>query len=76
MVMTKSIASSACAQICLVALSLGMAAAAAHAQSRKPTTHELAAIHDCAKKYETNQCGRRRTAMPVQSRCGSMHENA
>jgi len=54
MVMTKSIASRACAQICLVALSLGMAATAAHAQSRKPTAHELAAIRDCAKKYETN----------------------
>jgi hypothetical protein len=31
-----------------------MATGTCHAQSRKPTAHEVAAIRDCAKKYETN----------------------
>ena len=53
-VMTKSLAGRACAQIVFVALFLCMATAPCHARSRKPTAHEVAAIRDCAKKYETN----------------------
>jgi uncharacterized protein YecT (DUF1311 family) len=43
-----------CVRICLTVLVLGMATAFSHAQSRKPTAQEVAAIRDCAKKNETN----------------------
>jgi uncharacterized protein YecT (DUF1311 family) len=42
------------ARICLAAVLLDLAPAVGHAQDRKPTTQEVAAIRDCAKKYETN----------------------
>jgi uncharacterized protein YecT (DUF1311 family) len=40
--------------ICLLPPLLGAASAAGHAQSRKPTMKEIAAIRDCAKKHETD----------------------
>jgi|SRR5579872_562520 len=42
------------AQICLALLLVGTSAVAGHAQSRKPSVEEIAAIRDCAKKYETD----------------------
>ena len=36
----------------VLALVVVAAAAPAHAQSRKPTAHEIAAIRDCAKKHQ------------------------
>ena len=40
--------------ICLLPPLLGAASAAGHAQNRKPTMKEIAAIRDCAKKHETD----------------------
>jgi hypothetical protein len=40
--------------ICVLPFLLGAATAAVHAQSRKPTVKEVAAIRDCAKKHETD----------------------
>jgi uncharacterized protein YecT (DUF1311 family) len=39
---------------CLLPFLLGAATAAVHAQNRKPTVKEVAAIRDCAKKHETD----------------------
>lgn len=38
--------------ICLLPFLLGAATSAGHAQSPKPTVKDIAAIRDCAKKYE------------------------
>jgi uncharacterized protein YecT (DUF1311 family) len=51
---TKSVVRRICAQFCFAVLVLGMATATCHAQNRKPTAQEVAAIRDCAKKHETN----------------------
>jgi hypothetical protein len=50
--MARSAARRWAAFVCLLPFLLG--AAAAHAQSRKPTAHEVAAIRECAKKCETD----------------------
>jgi uncharacterized protein YecT (DUF1311 family) len=42
------------ASICILALSLSLAAEPSHAQNRKPTEQEAAAIRDCAKKNKDN----------------------
>jgi uncharacterized protein YecT (DUF1311 family) len=52
--MTKFAARRFGARICLAAVLFGLAPAIVHAQNRKPTASEVAAIRDCAKKYETN----------------------
>jgi hypothetical protein len=40
--------------VCLLPLLLGASTVAGHAQSGKPTAREVAALRDCAKKYETD----------------------
>src|SRR5258708_2154495 len=42
------------ASICICALSLSLGAEPCHAQNRKPTGQEVAAIRDCAKKNKDN----------------------
>jgi uncharacterized protein YecT (DUF1311 family) len=49
--MARSAARRLAAAACLLPLLLGAATVAGHAQNRKLTPSEVAAIHDCAKKY-------------------------
>jgi len=42
------------ALLCILALSLSLVAEPSHAQARKPTGQEVAAIRDCAKKSKDN----------------------
>jgi uncharacterized protein YecT (DUF1311 family) len=50
--MARSVARRWAVLLCLLPFLLCVATAAGHAQSRKPTTKEVAAIRDCAKKHE------------------------
>jgi uncharacterized protein YecT (DUF1311 family) len=52
--MARSAARRLAGAACLSLLLLGPATVAGHAQSRKPTMSEVAAIRDCAKKYEAD----------------------
>ena len=52
--MARSAAGRWAVVICVLPFLLGAATAAVHAQSRKPTVKEVAAIRDCAKKHETD----------------------
>ena len=50
--MARSAARRGAVLVCLLPSLLGAASSAGHAQNRKPTTKEIAAIRDCAKTHE------------------------